>query len=123
MTTTSTQLLDGIVAGITDHMRGNHYNPGVELCADNADWLDGYSHGWNTALTASREHNYTVREIGGHGYPYRAVCPCGWQSTTSAAAHAAGQMGDYHVEEQAMRNISTPAAGRWGATNHAIRAN
>lgn len=106
MTTTPTDLLmQGITAGIRAHIDGRNYNPGVPLCADNADWLDGYSHGWGVALDASRTHAYSVRLIGGHGYPYRAVCPCGWQSTTYAAAHAAHTMGEAHITAEAMKTV------------------
>lgn len=30
------------------------------------------------------------------GYPYRAVCPCGWMSRGYVAAHAAQTMADDH---------------------------
>ena len=103
---TTDTLMQGIVAGLTDYINGRNYNPSVDACAANADYLDGYSHGWNTALNTSRTHNYSVRKIGGHGYPYRAVCPCGWKSTTYAAAHAAHTMGEHHVTAQAMETIN-----------------
>ena len=31
-----------------------------------------------------------------HGYPWRAVCPCGWASRGYAARHAADTMGAEH---------------------------
>lgn len=110
--TTTTRLMQGIVAGLRDHIDGRNYNPGVDLCADNADWLDGYSHGWNAALDASRTHNYAVSRIGGHGYPYRAVCPCGWQSNTYAAAHAAHSMAGQHVAVAAMETYNLANRGK-----------
>jgi hypothetical protein len=33
-----------------------------------------------------------------HGYPYRAVCSCGWFSNTYTAEHAAQTMADAHLE-------------------------
>jgi hypothetical protein len=32
-----------------------------------------------------------------HGYPYRAVCTCGWHSPTYCAEHAAQGMADWHL--------------------------
>lgn len=106
MTTTADLPMQGIVAGMRDFLDGRNYNPGVDVCGDNADWLNGYSHGWNVALTATQAHPYTVKKIGGHGYPYRAQCPCGWQSTTYAAAHAAHSMGEDHVAARAMEIVN-----------------
>lgn len=98
----------GICDGITDCLKGNRYQPGVDACAENAGYLDGYSHGWNVAWRAATiDHAYAVRLNGGHGYPYRAMCPCGWQSTTYAAAHAAHTMGEDHVTAQAMESINS----------------
>ena len=42
------------------------------------------------------------RADGGHGYPYRAHCSCGWQSWGYVAAHAAHDMADAHVTEIAV---------------------
>lgn len=100
------KLMQGIVAGMRDHLDGRNYNPGVDVCAANVDWLDGYSYGWNTAHAASQAHPYSVRRIGSHGYPYRAVCPCGWQSNTYAAAHAAHSMAGEHVAVAAMETYN-----------------
>lgn len=42
-------------------------------------------------------HSAEVVAIGlNHGYPFRAVCPCGWQSRGYAAEHAAQVMADDH---------------------------
>lgn len=105
MNNTLARLQAGIVAGLTDYLDGNTYSP-EPISQDNGDWLDGYSYGWSMALDASRNHAYSVKKIGGHGYPYRAVCPCGWQSTTYAAAHAAHTMGEEHVTAEAMETIN-----------------
>lgn len=102
----SEDMNQGIEYGITDFLSGRGYDPGVDVCVANAGYLDGYSYGWSTALKAAREHAYSVRINGGHGYPYRAMCPCGWQSTTYAAAHAAHTMGEDHVTAQAMETIN-----------------
>jgi hypothetical protein len=32
------------------------------------------------------------------GYPFRAVCSCGWRSKTYAAIHAAQTVGEDHVQ-------------------------
>jgi len=45
-------------------------------------------------------HATTVARSGGHGYPYRAECACGWSSKSYAATHAAAQMGAEHEESQ-----------------------
>lgn len=87
-------------------------SPVSNPCEANADTLDGYAHGWDEATRESYAHDVAIKRDGGHGYPYRAVCPCGWQSRTYAAPHAAGSMGDAHITEQAMRNVSAPA--HWG---------
>lgn len=34
---------------------------------------------------------------GTNGYPYRAVCICGWRSVSYCADHAARDMGHHHV--------------------------
>jgi hypothetical protein len=48
------------------------------------------------------EHAVTVGATAGlnHGYPYRAVCSCGWRSNTYAAEHAAQTMGDDHLDAE-----------------------
>lgn len=43
------------------------------------------------------DHVIDISSDGGHGYPYRARCVCGWQSNTYAASHAAETMGFAHV--------------------------
>ena len=44
-------------------------------------------------------HTITVTTVANnHGYPYRAVCECGWQSPTYCASHAAETMGAAHKE-------------------------
>lgn len=98
----------GMAAGIRDLIAGNPYAPGVEPVEANEDYLDGYGHGWGEATREAYAHDAVIKRDGGHGYPYRAHCPCGWQSRTYVSAHAAGQMADDHVLTQALRNI--PAA-------------
>lgn len=105
MTTTTDRMREGIVAGMRDYLDGQPYRP-EPVSPDNGDYLDGYSYGWSMALDADRAHNYSVRRIGGHGYPYRAVCPCGWQSNTYAAAHAAHSMAGEHVAVAAMETYN-----------------
>lgn len=45
-------------------------------------------------------HTTDVRATGGHGYPWRAHCTCGWQSKSYAATHAAETMGEEHRKER-----------------------
>jgi hypothetical protein len=49
-------------------------------------------------LDAPDHHSVSVKRSGGHGYPYRAHCDCGWQSKSYAATHAAQTMGAEHEE-------------------------
>lgn len=43
-------------------------------------------------------HTVTVAATGGHGYPYRAHCRCGWVSKSYVSTHAAELMGFEHAE-------------------------
>lgn len=103
--TTQTTFGTAALRGIRDLIAGNPYRPGVEPCEANADILDGYAYGWNEATRESYAHDVAIKRDGGHGYPFRAHCPCGWKSNTYVTAQAAGQMGDAHIEDQAVRNI------------------
>lgn len=98
-----------MAAAIRDCLAGHAYNPGVEPVEDNDDILDGYQAGWHAAHQEWIAHQIDVKKDGGHGYPFRARCACGWQSNTYAAAHAAWDMADDHVEDQAMRWIDRTA--------------
>lgn len=44
-------------------------------------------------------HTVTITDTDRHGYPFRAVCECGWESRPYAARHAAQSMADAHLEE------------------------
>lgn len=110
--------------GIRDLIAGNPYRPGAQPCEANADILDGYAYGWDEATRESYAHDVVIKRDGGHGYPYRAHCDCGWKSNTYAAAHAAWDMADDHVEEQAIaphRTADVPAFGRTGVRNVRMR--
>ena len=48
-------------------------------------------------IVARQTHATTVARSGGHGYPYRAECACGWSSKSYAATHAAAHMGAEHL--------------------------
>lgn len=41
-----------------------------------------------------------------HGYPYRAICTCGWASRGYAASHAALTMADDHHEQVVLAKLS-----------------
>jgi hypothetical protein len=49
------------------------------------------------STTPARHEISVVLVTNNHGYPFRAVCSCGWQSNTYAADHAARYIGDDHV--------------------------
>lgn len=101
--------------GIRACLAGDPYAPGVDPVEANEDHLDGYQHGWHVATQESYAHDVVIKRDGGHGYPYRAHCPCGWKSNTYAAAHAAGHMGDDHILQMALGHIpSGDGAGMWG---------
>ena len=46
---------------------------------------------------------------GTNGYPYRAVCTCGWRSWSYASRYAATLMGQDHAE-----NPGPKERGSWG---------
>lgn len=103
--TKQTGLHAGITAGITDCLAGNNYRP-EPITEGDTDYLDGYSYGWGIAWGTVIDHAYIVQMNGNHGYPYRASCPCGWQSNTYAAAHAAHTMGEDHIRTEAITAAS-----------------
>lgn len=43
-------------------------------------------------------HVFAVSTGGRHGYPFRAVCSCGWQSKTYQTEFACQMMGEAHLE-------------------------
>jgi hypothetical protein len=92
--------------GVHDALNDHAYRPGVEPVEANADHLDGYAAGWDCAGDTLRAHNYAVRADAGHGYPYRAYCPCGWQSRGYVTATAAHDMASDHVLERALIKAS-----------------
>lgn len=85
-------------AGVADAVSGRRYLPPLPPGTLSAAYAGGWGHGLNTASVHATE----VRANGGHGYPYRAHCSCGWQSWGYVAAHAAHDMADAHVTEIAV---------------------
>lgn len=95
-------------AGLSDAVAGNPYSPPLPT-ADCRCWdcgpgmlSEAYAGGWGHGLDVASSHATAVRTDGGHGYPYRAHCSCGWQSRGYVAAHAAHDMADAHVTEIAV---------------------
>ena len=86
-------------AGLADAVAGNPYSPPLPP----GMLSEAYAGGWGHGLDVASSHATAVRTDGGHGYPYRAHCSCGWQSRGYVAAHAAHGMADAHVVEMATR--------------------
>jgi hypothetical protein len=86
-------------AGLADAVAGRRYStplpPGM--------LSEAYAGGWGHGLDVSSVHATAVRTDGGHGYPYRAHCTCGWRTWGYVAAHAAHGMADAHIVEIASR--------------------
>jgi len=50
-------------------------------------------------------HGTAIEYVSYHGgYPYRAVCACGWKSKCYAATHAAQTMADDHLLNPGVAN-------------------
>lgn len=96
---------DAARAGIRDCLVGSPYAPGVEPVPANADTLDGYQAGWHVAERLTREHRTCLKRDGGHGYPYRAHCSCGWVSRTYVTPAAAEMMRIDHLSGMAAEVI------------------
>ena len=86
-------------AGLADAVAGRRYAPPLPP----GDMSEAYAGGCEHGLGVASSHATAVRTDGGHGYPYRAHCSCGWRSRGYVAAHAAHGMADAHVVEMATR--------------------
>lgn len=88
------------IDGRTVHHKSEHNtaNNGYMVLVTYTDGSTDVMGTGDMVTITGRHHNWEVRQTGGHGYPYRAHCVCGWQSNTYAAPHAADQMGAHHQQ-------------------------